>query len=107
MPADLAINRSRVDGRSALMLPPLLVTDGDEVHQSVRGVEIVDLTDIGKARFQAIIARFGFAGQPSAVKDRQQVVRAQGAIRSSHNNIVDVDKAEQFRLDAGFFADLA
>ena len=83
------------------------MTDGDEVQQSIGGVESVDLSDIGKACFQAIIGRYGVAGQPSAVKDRQQIVRAQGAVRSPHNNIVDVDKAEQFRLNAGFFADFA
>ena len=89
------------------MRVPLLLTEPGEVHQVVGRVELGDLIQVDETGFEAIIGGNRLPGQPSAEKDRQQVVGTQRAVIASHDDIVDIDQSEQFSLDTGFLADLA
>ena len=89
------------------MVDPFLLTELDEVHQSVGRIEFIDRVHLNKARFQAVVCRNGITGKPAAEKDRQQVMGAQAAVRVVHDDIVDVGETKDLGFNSGFLAKFA
>src|ERR1043165_3827126 len=67
---------------------------------------VAERVERNKAGVAAVTRCNGLAGKPTSIEDRDDVVRRERSIGILQNNVMDVDQAQEFGIDAGFLAHL-